>query len=150
MQTFTAVVHTRLDPAAAFAAITDWPAHGRHVPLTTVRVHRDTDGVGTLFTGTTGIGRLSFDDPMEVVRWEPPAGGRAGVCTIQKRGRVRGEARIEVRAEGAGSRVSWTEGVAFGPRWLDPFVSRLVVLPGRVVFGRVARQMLRDAERSRV
>ncbi len=149
MQTFTAVVHTTLAPAAAFAAMTDWPAHGRHVPLTTVRVERSTDGVGTRFTGTTGVGRVAFDDPMEVVRWEPPSGGRSGLCVIEKRGRVRGAASIEVHAEGAGSRVSWTEGVAVGPRWLDPVVSRLVALPGKVVFGRVARQMLRDAERPR-
>jgi hypothetical protein len=149
VRTFTAVVRTTLDPAAAFAAITDWPAHGRHVPFTTVRVTRRTDGVGTTFTGTTGLGRLSFDDPMEVVRWEPPQEDGHGVCTIHKRGVVRGAAHIEVRADGAGARVSWTEGVAFGPRWLDPVVSRLALLPGRVVFGGVARRILRDAERAR-
>ncbi len=149
MQTFTAVVRTTLPPAAAFAAITDWPAHGRHVPFTTVRVDRRTDGAGTTFTGTTGIGRLTFDDPMEVVRWEPPGAGGHGVCTIDKRGAVRGHAHIEVVPDGAGARVSWTEGVGFGPRWLDPVVSRLAVLPGKLVFGGVARRMLRDAERAR-
>ena len=114
-----------------------------------MRVTRRTDGVGTTFTGTTGLGRLSFDDPMEVVALGAAAGGRPRRLHDPKRGVVRGEAHIEVLADGAGARVSWTEGVAFGPRWLDPVVSRLALLPGKVVFGGVARRMLRDAERAR-
>ncbi len=59
-------------PEEVWRRLTDWPAHGRRVPLTRTRVLTPgPNGVGTRFTARTGIGRLSFDDPMEVVRWEP-------------------------------------------------------------------------------
>lgn len=79
-----------LAPEEAWRRLTDWPAHGRQVPLTRTRVLTPgPNGAGTRFTARTGVGPLSFDDPMEVVRWEPrrPAGreraawrSRAGWC----------------------------------------------------------------------
>lgn len=69
-------------PEEVWRRLTDWPAHGRQVPLTRTRVLTPgPNRAGTRFTARTGIGRLSFDDPMEVVRWEPrrrAAPGRAG------------------------------------------------------------------------
>lgn len=62
-----------LAPEEVWLRLTDWPAHGRQVPLTRTRVlTAGPNGAGTRFTARTGIGRLSFDDPMEVVHWEPP------------------------------------------------------------------------------
>jgi hypothetical protein len=91
---------------------------------------------------------------MEVTRWEPPRGPgqqgpEHGVATVVKRGLLRGGAELEVHPDGAGSRVVWTETIGVGPRWLAPVVDLLGALPSRVVFGRVVRRLLRDAERSR-
>jgi carbon monoxide dehydrogenase subunit G len=145
----TVVATTSLPPDRAFAAVTDWPAHGRHVPLTTVRVVHDAGGVGTRFTATTALGSVGFDDPMEVTRWEPPADGGSGRATVVKRGVLRGGAEVEVHPDGAGSRVVWTETIEVGPQRLAPVVGAVGALPSRVVFGRVVRRLLADAERSR-
>ncbi|MFF5638380.1 SRPBCC family protein [Streptomyces sp. NPDC012825] len=132
-------------PEEVWRRLTDWPAHGRQVPLTRTRVLTPgPNGVGTRFTARTGIGRLSFDDPMEVVRWEPPSAARPGACRLEKHGRVvRGWALIEVaEAPGGGCRVVWTEELTVRgvPRALDPVLARA----GRVVFGRAVDALLRE------
>lgn len=79
---------------------------------------------------------------MEVVRWEPPAGGRPGRCRLEKRGSViTGWAEIEVLPEGPGAVVVWVEElrIRFLPRLLDPLVARA----GRLVFGRALDGLLR-------
>ncbi|MFF0474783.1 SRPBCC family protein [Streptomyces sp. NPDC004284] len=131
-------------PQEVWRRLTDWPAHGRQVPLTRTRVLTPgPNGAGTRFTARTGIGRLSFDDPMEVVRWEPPASGRPGVCRLDKYGRaVRGWARIEVtETPDGGSRVVWTEELSVRglPRAFDPVLAHA----GRFVFGRAVDGLLR-------
>jgi hypothetical protein len=150
--TVAVVARTSLAPARAFAAVTDWPAHGRHVALTTVAVDHDAGGVGTRFTATTGLGRVRFRDPMEVTAWSPPSAGApggTGSAAVVKRGLLRGGADVEVHPDGAGSRVVWRETIGLGPAWLAPLVDLVAALPSRVVFGRVVRGLLRDAERSR-
>lgn len=148
MRSFTAVVDTPLPPAEAFAALTDWPAHGRHVPFTRVRVLRDTGGEGTTFRARTAVGPLGFDDDMRVSEWEPPGPDGRGHAALVKTGRpLRGSARIEVEPRGTGSRVRWTEGVQLGPRRLAPVVDAVSVPAGRLLFGRVARRLLRERER---
>ena len=82
----------QLDVAAGvdqvWARMVDWPAHGRWVPLTTVRVLTPSgSGVGARFVGRTGLGLLAFDDPMEIVGWRPPLDGVAGRCEVVKQGR---------------------------------------------------------------
>ncbi|MBD0710376.1 MULTISPECIES: SRPBCC family protein [unclassified Streptomyces] len=130
-------------PEEAWRRLTRWPAHARRVPLTRTRMLTPgPNGVGTRFTARTGIGRLRFDDPMEVVRWEPPAVGGSGVCRLEKSGRsVRGWAVIEVSAApGGGSRVVWTEELSVRglPRAFDPVLGRA----GRWLFGRVVDGLL--------
>lgn len=136
--------------AEAWGRLTDWPAHGGRVPLTRITgVSVPATGVGARFTARTGVGRVGFDDPMEVVAWSPPGAGRArGRCRLVKRGRVvRGWAEIEVGGpeadarDGAGAvRVVWREelGVRGVPRALDP----LVTWTARRVFGRVLDGLL--------
>ncbi|CAM5403607.1 SRPBCC family protein [Streptomyces californicus] len=73
----------------------------------------------------TGLGPLAFDDPMEVVRWTPPAGGRAGACLLEKRGSVvLGRASIDVLPTGSGS-IVWVEElrVRLVPRFGDPLLA---------------------------
>ncbi|MFI9295309.1 SRPBCC family protein [Streptomyces gardneri] len=133
-----------LPPDVVWRRLTDWPAHGRQVPLTrTTVLTPGPNGAGTRFTARTGLGPLAFDDPMEVVRWEPPEAGRPGVCRLDKSGRVvRGWAEVAVTAApGGGSRVEWTEELAVRglPRVFDPVLARA----GRALFGRAVDGLLR-------
>ncbi|KQX49772.1 MULTISPECIES: SRPBCC family protein [unclassified Streptomyces] len=132
-------------PEEVWRRLTDWPAHGRQVPLTRTRVLTPgPNRTGTRFTARTGIGGLSFDDPMEVVRWEPPAADAPGVCRLEKSGRVvRGWALVEVTGmPGGGSRVVWTEELSVRgvPRVFDPVLGRA----GRFLFGRAVDGLLRN------
>lgn len=134
---------TALPPGETWRRLTDFPAHGARVPLTRTRVLTSgPPGVGTRFVARTGVGRLAFDDPMEVVRWEPPSEGRPGVCLLEKRGRVVfGRAGIEVlAAPGGGSRAVWTEELRLRgvPGALDP----VLALAGRWLFGRAMDGLL--------
>jgi hypothetical protein len=127
----------------AWRRVTDWERHARHMPLTTIAVTTPPPTrVGTWFVGRTGIGPLSFEDPMEVVRWDPPAeGSDHGSCRLEKRGRVvTGWAEIEVRPHGAGpaSRVVWREELRV--RGL-PF-DGLTASAGRFFFGRAVSGLL--------
>lgn len=151
MSVFRVERRTALPADEAWRRVTDWPAHGRRVPLTRILVRTPgPSGTGTVFVARTGLGRARFDDPMEIVRWEPPVSGGSGRCRLEKRGRlVEGWAEIEVTAAGTGADggtvVSWVEELRFGflPRFLDPVTARA----GRVVFGRVVDGLLRGAER---
>lgn len=149
MARFTSTVDVRATTDQVWARMTDWPTHGRFIPLTSVRVTGDRpDGVGATFVGRTGIGPIGFDDPMEIVEWTPPAGGSPGRCAIRKLGRVvLGSASFEVRDRpGGGSTVSWTEDVQLAPvrltRWLDGAIR----VGGRIGFDRALRTMARQVE----
>ncbi|MEU0147431.1 SRPBCC family protein [Streptomyces sp. NPDC006288] len=151
-----------LPAAEAWRRVTDWERHGDTVPFTSVTVRAGPPtgagtvpftsvtvragpptGAGTVFVARTGLGPLGFDDPMEVVRWAPPASGRAGLCLLEKRGSlVRGRASIDVRPTGSGSHVIWVEElrVRLLPGWADPVLAGA----GRRVFGRVLDVLLDD------
>lgn len=133
---------TGLAAPESWRRVTDWPAHSAGVPLTSVSVTTPGPvGAGTVFVARTGAGPVGFDDPMEIVRWEPPAPGRPGVCRLEKRGRtVTGWAEIEVRPAAGGSVVLWVEDLRVRglPRALDPLLARA----GRIVFGRTLDGLL--------
>lgn len=141
---FVVTRDTRLPPEDAWARLTDWAAHARWVPLTTIAVTTPPpNGVGTVFTARTGLGRFGFDDPMEVVSWDPPAPGRPGHCRLEKRGSVMlGWAELSIEAHGSGSRATWREDArpAKAPRFAD----RVSAAAGRLLFGRVLRHLLHD------
>ena len=143
MSTFEVALVSPLAPAQAFGAVTDWPAHSRTVPLTRVSVVQDHAGVGDRFVSRTALGRFGFDDPMEVVEWTPPRR-----CVVVKQGRVvRGQAGIEVTPEpGGGSRVVWRESARIGPRPLSTVLDPFVALLGPLVFRRLLRGLLREAQ----
>ncbi|RNF81328.1 SRPBCC family protein [Streptomyces botrytidirepellens] len=124
--------------------LTQWQRHGRYVPLSSVALRSEgPTRVGSVVVARTGVGRAGFEDPMEVVRWEPPGEGRPGLCRLEKRGSVvLGWAEIEVWADGERSRAVWREEarVARLPRALDAPTA----WAGRLVFGRVLRGLLED------
>ncbi|MEU8679365.1 SRPBCC family protein [Streptomyces sp. NPDC048560] len=133
---------SHLPAAEAWRRVTDWEQHGAAVPFTSVTVPTGLPTrIGTVFVARTGVGPLAFDDPMEVVRWTPPAAGRAGLCQLEKRGSVvLGRAAIDVYPTDSGSHVVWVEelGVRLLPRWADQLVSSA----GRRVFTRALDRLL--------
>ena len=132
-----------------WSRLVDWPAHGRWVPLTTVRVtSAGPGGVGQTFVGRTGIGPVGFDDPMTVSVWQPPADGREGRCTVRKTGRVvLGAADLTVRPLGPKRcAVEWTETAdVVGLRRL-PLAGRVTAWVGAVAFRRVLARMAAEVE----
>ncbi|MEU3301330.1 SRPBCC family protein [Streptomyces sp. NPDC006678] len=145
MTVFRVVRTTPLPALEAWRRLTDWAGHSGQVPLTRISVPAPgPTGEGTRFVARTGVGRLGFDDPMEVVRWEPPRAGRPGHCRLEKRGAVvRGWAEIEVRQGPDGTRVVWTEDLRVRglPRLAGPALARVA----RRVFGRVVDALLTGA-----
>lgn len=138
---------TDLPAAECWSRVTDWPAHGEAVPLTTVTVSGPGPaGVGTTVVARSGAGRFRFDDPMEIVEWDPPSEGRPGRCRLEKRGRVvTGWAEIEVHGTERGSVVLWVEELCLPllPRRLDRLVARV----GRSVFARALDALLHGRAR---
>ncbi|MEU8945910.1 SRPBCC family protein [Streptomyces sp. NPDC048489] len=138
----------RVSPASAddtWRRLTEWPRHAEVVPLTRVEVvTAPPTRAGTVFVARSGVGPVAFDDPMEVVDWQPPRGAAAGRCRLVKRGTfVTGWAEIEVRpAAGGGSRVLWREDLRV--RWLPGICDRPLAWAGRWMFGRAVDALLRE------
>ncbi|WP_159776512.1 SRPBCC family protein [Streptomyces sp. HM190] len=158
---------SRLPVDVAWQRLTDWPRHADVVPLTRITVRTPPPTAeGTVFVARSGVGPLAFDDPMEVVVWQPPEEGRAGLCRLVKRGSlVRGWAEIEVhpydephaergRGDGnhpadctAASRVLWREELHVRP--LPGFCDPPLGWVSRRTFGRAMDGLLRGAPSGR-
>jgi hypothetical protein len=148
---FTATVEVAAPATRTWAALVDWPAHARWVPLTAVRVLTPSGaGVGARFVGRSGLGPLGFDDPMEVTRWQPPVDDRPGRCAVVKQGRVvLGAAWFEVTPlPGGRSRVTWTEEIELTPVALTRPFAAVVAAAGRIAFTRTLRAMAVEVERA--
>ncbi|WP_156721685.1 SRPBCC family protein [Streptomyces apocyni] len=144
MSVFRVVRVSPLSVEETWQRLTDWPLHAARVPLTRTVVQTDPPNRrGTRFVARTGIGRLAFDDPMEVTVWEPPGTTTpAGRFRLVKQGTsVTGWAEIEVHPRGRAAYVIWREELSFArlPRFLDPLTARA----GRVVFALALRGLLR-------
>ncbi|MGW9070211.1 SRPBCC family protein [Streptomyces yangpuensis] len=138
------IIHRTSAPAAeAWSRLTDWERHGAQVPLTrTIIETAPPTRVGTIFTARTGVGRITFDDRMEVVVWRPPAADSPGLVRLEKRGRpVTGWAEIEIRPlPTGGAEIHWREDLRLRglPRALDPLVAKAAHL----VFTRALTRLL--------
>ncbi|MGW7042488.1 SRPBCC family protein [Streptomyces avermitilis] len=133
----------------AWHRLTDWERHAAVVPLTRVSVATPPPTrVGTLFVARSGIGPLAFDDPMEVVAWQPPGAGAPALCRLAKRGGfVTGWAEIEVHPYGDGaSRVVWREDLSV--RGLPHAFDRPLGAVARRMFGRAVDGLLRSVPAS--
>ena len=123
--------------------VTDWPRHSALVPLTKVAaVCGGATALGSVVTARTAVGPLGFDDPMEVVVWQPPTAQAPGRLRLEKRGSVvLGWAEIEVRADGAGSLLRWREEIRL--RGVPAPLNAVLAGGGRRIFGRVVDGLLR-------
>lgn len=144
MVTFLLERTAPLSQDEAWRRLTTWSRHGEVVPLTRIRVRPPgPTTVGTVVLARSGIGPLSFDDPMEVTAWHPPADGEPGRCRLEKRGRVvLGWAELEVHpGPGGRARVVWREELRIRPLpgAFDPVVGAVA----RSVFGRGLNALLR-------
>jgi hypothetical protein len=142
---FSVSRRTSLSAVEAWERLTDWEAHSGLIPFTVVTPDPDRPplGVGSRFVARTSMGPLSFDDPMEVTFWDPPAQDRAGVCRIVKRGTVVvGWAVLTVTADpsGAGCTVTWREQADV--RRAGPLLRGPNALVGKAVFSRVLTRLL--------
>lgn len=158
MARFTAQVEVHAPADAVWDLMVDWPAHGRWVPFTRVSVlTARPDGVGARFVGRSslavlGLGRLGFDDPMEVTEWAVPSRARPGRCTVRKLGRVvTGTASFDVVRIGpdasgpaARTRVIWQEDIEVAPVALTRLFAPLVAVAGRLAFTASLRAMARE------
>jgi hypothetical protein len=141
---FEVVRHTHLSADDAFARLTDWPRHAAFIPLTSIWwVGLVRDEVGARFVARTSLGPLRFDDPMEVVFWQPPVGGSPGVCRVDKRGRVVvGSTLITVTPSSEGSVAHWQEDASV--RLVGRLAAWPTQLAGRRLFGRLLDGILSD------
>lgn len=154
MTRFVVAVEVAAPAAAVWDRLVDWPAHSRWIPLTTVQtLTARPDGVGARFVGRSHLGRVGFDDPMEVTEWAPPGPGRPGRCALRKLGGiVTGTAAFDV-AEITNERslVVWEEDIDIAPARLTRLFGPLIAAAGRLAFSATVRSMGRElvAERAR-
>ncbi|MEV0319251.1 SRPBCC family protein [Streptomyces sp. NPDC050658] len=145
MALFTITRQSPLPAPEAWHRLTAWERHGSVVPLTRVTVRTPPPtGEGTVFVARSGIGRLGFDDIMEVVVWRPPGpDGAGGLCRLEKRGTfVTGWAEIGVTPAPArrGCLITWREELRV--RGLPTAFDRPLSAAGRLMFGRAMRGLL--------
>lgn len=136
--------HTLLDTGEAWRRLTDWERHAAAVPLTRAIIETPPPThTGTRFTMRTGVGSITFDDPMEVTLWQPPHTGSAGLVRLVKHGRVvRGRAEIELRPSPAGGcEAEWREDLRV--RGLGRPFDPLVTAAARLFFTRALDRLLR-------
>lgn len=144
MATFLLERTVPLPPDEAWRRLTEWPRHGAVIPLTGVTVvTTPPTRQGTVFVARTGFGPLSVKDTMEVTLWRPPTEDTAGLCRLEKRGRViTGWAQIEVGpGPGGRSRVTWREDLSVRP--LPRALDGAVASAARYAFGRAVNRLLR-------
>lgn len=149
MTPFVVRRHAPVAPEVLWRAITDFASHGKRVPLTRMHVDEGAPRVGWGFTGLTGVGPLSFADPMLLTRWEAPSGqGTTGRFRLVKTGRVLGGwAEVEVVPDAQGGcTATWTESLWPRPALLGALVAPLTNRVGAALFTRVLDGMIADAE----
>jgi hypothetical protein len=156
-------VDVQAPPQRVWAALVDWARHGEWVPLTSVRLLTPSDAEGARFVARTALpgwlGRIGFDDVMEVLHLSPPERDRPGYCEVVKQGRVLlGRAWFEVRALFDGvaspdgvparpaSRVTWTEDIELAPPRLTRPLAPLISSISGLGLQRALAAMARDVE----
>lgn len=129
-------------PSATWSYLTDWDRHDDWMVATRAAVTATgLDGAPVAIEAVTGIGPLSFRDPMTITRWQPPHR-----CVVTHTGRVvRGAGAFEVEeTPDGGSRVVWSEWVRL-PLGLLGEIGWLAVRPLAAGFLRLSLRRLARA-----
>jgi hypothetical protein len=165
MPTVHLVRHTPATPRAVWEVLTDFGAHARWMPLTTMRLDPGRPRLGWSFAGLTGVGPVRFSDPMVVTGWTPPGdrGTDSGTDDPARRAVARGELRlvktgwllggwihVTVEEHGPGTRLVWHEELTIRPlpgkRLTGPVLRpRATLLYGRALDGMLAEAATRSA-----
>jgi hypothetical protein len=130
MTTLSASVEIEAPVEATWQVVTDWQRQGEWIPLTVVLLAAGSSaGLGARISARSGIGALSFLDPMVVDVWEPPH--RCEVVHLGKVVTGRGVFLVEP-LPGGRSRFTWSEVLdSVGVRRV---VDRLGMAPTRMMF----------------
>jgi uncharacterized protein YndB with AHSA1/START domain len=148
MPTVHLVRHTPAPPCAVWDVLTDFGAHGRWMPLTTMRLEPGRPRLGWSFAGLTGVGPLRFSDPMVVTGWSPPSGERPGELRLVKTGRLLGGwIQVTVAGHGQGSRLVWHEELTIRPLPAKRLTGPVVGLAATWLYARAIDGMLGQAMR---
>jgi hypothetical protein len=162
MPTVHLVRHTPAPPCAVWDVLTDFGAHGRWMPLTTMRLDPGRPRLGWSFAGLTGVGPLRFSDPMVVTGWRPPGGSypaggggdpadggaRPAELRLVKTGRLLGGwIQVTVAGHGQGSRLVWHEELTVRPLPAKRLTGPVVGLAATWLYARAIDGMLGQAMR---
>lgn len=129
--------------------ITDWEAHSRWIPFTTVTILERGNAectVGTKFVGRTGIGPWGFDDVMSVDRClSPSESGEDGKCWITKLSpALHGNADFHViKVDEATSKITWVENVSLAQEGVNNRWGGLLSWLGNIAFAMSLRKFAR-------
>jgi len=155
MSRFRVEVMVAAPVPVVWARLTDWPTHARLAPFTRVELIGSGDRPGTGFVARTGIGPLSFDDPMVIEEFRlptevvEPGTEPAARLRVRKTGRVvlgQVEAALwPVAGPIARTRLVWDEEIRLAPVWLtrpvEPVIGWVAGFGYRSSLRRLARQI---------
>ena len=115
-------------PAAeAWAYVTDWTRHHEWVPLSRAEgVGGEGHAVGGRLRAWTGLGPVGVWDSMTITRWDEHPDGSGHFAVVHTGRVVRGDAEVEVVADGPSrATVRWVEDLRL-PRVTAPIAGALL------------------------
>ncbi|MEI8285995.1 MAG: SRPBCC family protein [Actinomycetes bacterium] len=134
---FEVDVEIPLTSQEAWNRLTDWPSHGKWIPLTRIDVDRADP---KKFVAYSGIRPLVLEDRMHQLTEQ--FDGTSGDSTVAKLGPILvGEARFAVRPGPSPTScvVSWREDVAV--KWLPRFLTATVAFVAKQAFASSIKKM---------
>ena len=134
---FEVDVEIPLTSQEAWNRLTDWPSHGKWIPLTRIDVDRADP---KKFVAYSGIRPLVLEDRMHQLTEQ--FDGTSGDSTVAKLGPILvGEARFAVRPRPSPTScvVSWREDVAV--KWLPRFLTAPVAFAAKQAFASSIKKM---------
>jgi hypothetical protein len=157
MPTVHLVRHTPAPPSAVWEVLTDFGAHGRWMPLTTMRLDPGSPRLGWSFAGLTGWGPVRFRDTMVVTGWRPPGyrsdpaddgdPGRAELRLVKTGRLLGGWIQVTVEQHGTGSRLVWHEELTIRPLPAKRLTGPVVGPAATWLYARAIDGMLGEAMR---
>lgn len=122
-------VAVNVPAAEAWAYVTDWDRHHEWVPLSRAEgVGGEGRAVGGKLRAWSGVGPIGIWDTMTITRWDERPDGSGHFAVVHTGRLVRGDAEVEVVAEGPSrATVRWAEDLRL-PRITRPIAGALLGL----------------------